>query len=273
MAADFDFFRCILCCVPVSFSVELLDPALKSRFQEQRKGRETFGLEPRRSRPAPARLIGRAGLRARSPSRGRGGAGRGTGGAGPASQPLIGPCCRRPVLLSPWPLFPADSWGCSDLLAPLRPQPARVRLCSFFALSSSHPTRELPSAQPFSPFLMPFPPCTIWGSRSHYLHSVRLRIFFTHFLHSSLLLPHTSDFSSTSAPALQKGWISWFKDQTSGLGGFTRLWLHPAALIGWSLEQMRSTPQFQFKFCHFGNRAWWCEPLTPAAWEAEIGGF
>lgn len=148
-----------MCCVPVSFSVELLDPALKSRFQEQQKGRETFGLEPRRSRPAPARLLGRAGLSARSPA--EGGAGRGSGGAGPASKPLIGPCCRRPVLLSPRPLFPADSWGCSDLLAPLRPQPARVRRCSFFALSSSHPTRELPSAQPFSPFLVLSPPCTI----------------------------------------------------------------------------------------------------------------
>lgn len=66
-----------MCCVPVSFSVELLDPALKSRFQEQQKGRETFGLEPRRSRPAPARLLGRAGLSARSPAEG----GAGWGGA------------------------------------------------------------------------------------------------------------------------------------------------------------------------------------------------
>lgn len=139
----------VLC--PCLFFVGLLDSALKSRFQEQRKGRETFRLEPRRSRPAPARLLGRAGLGAGSPA--EGGAGRGTGGAGPASQPLIGPCCRRPVLLSPRPLFPADSWGCSDLLAPLRPQPARVRLCSF-SLSLHHTplgsSRLLSLSLPFS---------------------------------------------------------------------------------------------------------------------------
>lgn len=114
------------------------------------------------SQPARARPLTRARWpQSQVPSRGRGGAGRGSGWAGPASKPLIGPCCRRPVRLSPRPLFPADSWGCSDLLAPLRPQPARVRRCSFFALSSSHPTRELPSAQPFSPFLVLSPPCTI----------------------------------------------------------------------------------------------------------------
>lgn len=107
MAADFDFFRCILCCVPVSFSVELLDPALKSRFQEQQKGRETFGLEPRRSRPAPARLLGRAGLSARSPAEGgagRGGAGLGRGGAS--------------VEATHWPVLPAPRPALSPAFVP-----------------------------------------------------------------------------------------------------------------------------------------------------------
>lgn len=59
-------FRRILCSAPVSFSVDLPDlagpAALKSRSPEQQKDGETFGQRAPRSRPAPARLLRRAGF-------------------------------------------------------------------------------------------------------------------------------------------------------------------------------------------------------------------
>lgn len=131
MAADFDFSVYFVQCPFLFFwratragGSRVAQVTLPGAAERQRNFRTVSLSEPPRARQLvralwPLRWV---------PGRRRGGVGRGTSGAGPESTTFIGPHCLHPVLLSPRPLFQTDSWGCSDLLAPLCPKPAPVRL-------------------------------------------------------------------------------------------------------------------------------------------------